>query len=106
PASLPLARPSRSPLFTYSTLFRSRVGHARDGAVDDVDDGEDGGALLLGFARRDERVDRLAALAHGHNEIAFTHDGIAPAELARRSEEHTSELQSRENLVWRLLLEK
>src|SRR5690606_40927379 len=44
------------------------------------------------------RMDRLAAERDGRTEISFSPD--------LRSEEHTSELQSRENLVCRLLLEK
>src|SRR5436305_4993168 len=75
-----LRRPPRSTLFPYTTLFRSR------------EDSCDHGAGPLGASR-----DRLC----GH-----------PQERRRdlwqfaRSEEHTSELQSRPHLVCRLLLEK
>src|SRR5690606_40271843 len=71
-----LRRPPRSTLFPYTTLFRSFL--------------------------RDPRPARWQQLA----QLAVS----APASLRRRescrSEEHTSELQSRENLVCRLLLEK
>src|SRR6266511_5855935 len=74
---LMIRRPPRSTLFPYTTLFRSQLLHLHD-----VEDGGDVGIgdpvrCALGL-----RVDR------------------------QRSEEHTSELQSRENLVCRLLLEK
>src|SRR5690606_33232355 len=52
---------------------------------------------------------RLFALAYGVNVIvikAQTDPALHSAEGVARSEEHTSELQSRENLVCRLLLEK
>src|SRR5690606_40946574 len=49
--------------------------------------------------RRPPRSDELA-------DFASNTPGLAPAIVTSRSEEHTSELQSRENLVCRLLLEK
>src|SRR5690348_17470522 len=80
-------RPPRSTLFPYTTLFRSEVAdEARDDAVD----------------ARERRQKRLrVALAE---ERARVRD---PEPFgARRSEEHTSELQSPVHLVCRLLLEK
>src|SRR3712207_6870099 len=92
-----IRRPPRSTLFPYTTLFRSQVGG------DPVEDGGTAGAD--GGAGRDER--RLALgqrqLVAGRGE----HGGALGAEhQLRRSEEHTSELQSRQYLVCRLLLEK
>src|SRR5690606_41498710 len=93
-------RPPSSPLFPYTTLFRSL-------------DGGDAAALERGD-RRGARTDRPPV--HQHRTGAA--QGDAAAELGagqaqgvaqrpqQRSEEHTSELQSRENLVCRLLLEK
>src|SRR3712207_7133318 len=89
-----IRRPPRSTLFPYTTLFRSNVGESRGrltllrtGMVDTP--GRFGGrlseALLL-------RVEELGG-------------GSWTGPLAR-SEEHTSELQSRQYLVCRLLLEK
>src|SRR2546426_6050134 len=76
-----IRRPPRSTLFPYTTLFRSR----RDGS---------GGARGADAARPRERAPRQRA-------------GVrAVASGTRRSEEHTSELQSPCNLVCRLLLEK
>src|SRR3712207_9018845 len=87
-----IRRPPRSTLSPYTTLFRSLpvARRARDrvlvGAVDDHD--------LRALGR-----DRLAARRHGARRQ------VDPAAQAR-SEEHTSELQSRQYLVCRLLLEK
>src|SRR3712207_6921188 len=95
-----IRRPPRSTLFPYTTLFRSegaqvehrpplRVRRGVEGAGPaghvhgDLDGGEG--------ARVDDGVHRPRAAQHQH---------------AERSEEHTSELQSRQYLVCRLLLEK
>src|SRR5690349_22678210 len=71
-----IRRPPRSTLFPYTTLFRSRLG-------------------LLGPADGARLHDRVVLLERP----ALRGD-------RRRSEEHTSELQSRRDLVCRLLLEK
>src|SRR3712207_8992691 len=85
-----IRRPPRSTLFPYTTLFRShRVGGRRvvgDGAVADAP------GVLVPALRRFPDVPGPAA------------DDEAAAHV--RSEEHTSELQSRQYLVCRLLLEK
>src|SRR3712207_7116706 len=84
-----IRRPPRSTLFPYTTLFRSdQVGAAA--AVVEADPAP--GAHL----DHDEVGHRLA----GH-EVEVRRHGPG-----RRSEEHTSELQSRQYLVCRLLLEK
>src|SRR5436309_8447451 len=79
-------RPPRSTLFPYTTLFRSprRVNGAAP-------------------ARRGSHRAAPIALAKGRDR---TRRGSGPDGPDHRSEEHTSELQSRENLVCRLLLEK
>src|SRR3712207_7103887 len=94
-----IRRPPRSTLFPYTTLFRSDGGQGRR-PVEVVDVDRRLEALPL---RRhlQEGPDLRADAGHpsGH--------GLAVVELAfRRSEEHTSELQSRQYLVCRLLLEK
>src|SRR2546430_13212904 len=73
-----IRRPPRSTLFPYTTLFRSLARLYQE--------------LGASEARHFEVYTALAC-------------GVAPAEW-RRSEEHTSELQSQSNLVCRLLLEK
>src|SRR5437016_12007079 len=99
-----LPRPPRSPLFPYTTLFRSLAAiKARDLAGIGVGK-EVGVADHRGFIRvRDGHFDHVDAEAGrvGRFRIADT-AGL----LIGRSEEHTSELQSLTNLVCRLLLEK
>src|SRR2546421_6996953 len=87
-----IRRPPRSTLFPYTTLFRSNVIPER--------------AELRGTVRTfggrfyDEAPQLVETTAHG---IAGAFGASAQV---RRSEEHTSELQSRSDLVCRLLLEK
>src|SRR3712207_7970259 len=84
---LMIRRPPRSTLFPYTTLFRSPrgTGDLRAEGADDA------GAVAAGLEdAAHERAGRRLAVAAGHP----------------RSEEHTSELQSRQYLVCRLLLEK
>src|SRR3712207_8593850 len=80
-----IRRPPRSTLFPYTTLFRSVRGavEASDPMLRGHDDSADG--------QRPHRCRR----PRGCQSV-----------LRRRSEEHTSELQSRQYLVCRLLLEK
>src|SRR3712207_7027741 len=85
-----IRRPPRSTLFPYTTLFRSDEV-ALDG----------GGGGHLGRDQVGAPAAALAAL-----EVAVRGRGAALARLEDRSEEHTSELQSRQYLVCRLLLEK
>src|SRR3712207_7460065 len=92
-----IRRPPRSTLFPYTTLFRSRA------------------VFYAGFA------DKYFGLLASHNPVAGPHFNFSmpesmgvigvvapdkPSLLGLRSEEHTSELQSRQYLVCRLLLEK
>src|SRR2546422_7251585 len=77
---LMIRRPPRSTLFPYTTLFRSRV--------------DDSPVRTVPFAR------------NGHLSARRRRDRRRPHAASGRSEEHTSELQSRLHLVCRLLLEK
>src|SRR5436309_8525678 len=94
-----IRRPPRSPLFPYTTLFRSAPGASRP--------------------RRTARSIRTRPTATGQGTPSRPRRERAPkprrcgcrtirprTSPPGRSEEHTSELQSRENLVCRLLLEK
>src|SRR3712207_8515170 len=81
-----IRRPPRSTLFPYTTLFRSAERRPPDGAP----------GLPAGPLRRH----RLRARARRGR------PGAALRLTGQRSEEHTSELQSRQYLVCRLLLEK
>src|SRR3712207_7969288 len=93
-----IRRPPRSTLFPYTTLFRSGgpggVASAQDRPAGPV-------TAVRGHCDRDR-----APAAPGLRSALAADRG--PAALARRprSEEHTSELQSRQYLVCRLLLEK
>src|SRR3712207_8904755 len=95
-----IRRPRRSTLFPYTTLFRSGdadlVGlHALDARADQVGHRRD---LLAGELRTRGQVEQH----RGGGLLLVGHEDL----LLRRSEEHTSELQSRQYLVCRLLLEK
>src|SRR2546429_7156184 len=83
-----IRRPPRSTLFPYTTLFRSLALPARD---------VDGERVL----RRRAHPLQMSE----HSDIRFAHHRDLGAGNDR-SEEHTSELQSRLHLVCRLLLEK
>src|SRR3712207_7785664 len=90
-----IRRPPRSTLFPYTTLFRSRdlvgVGHERD-LLEELGHGAAGAGRLELRRHRDELVEVV--------------DAALVLRVGARSEEHTSELQSRQYLVCRLLLEK
>src|SRR2546430_10661886 len=86
-----IRRPPRSTLFPYTTLFRS-------GDADDQGFGQSGNDRMVWNPGDD--TDLNEALLISASRLASY-----PA-LSRRSEEHTSELQSQSNLVCRLLLEK
>src|SRR3712207_6881271 len=93
-----IRRPPRSTLFPYTTLFRS--GDAAEGH-------EAQARRAMAYARRSRaRVSRLISRlrARVSGAPAITPDFRALFEA--RSEEHTSELQSRQYIVCRLLLEK
>src|SRR3712207_7576876 len=98
-----IRRPPRSTLFPYTTLFRSGGGGRYDNLVG-MFSGRD--IPACGFSLGLERII-----------FVMTERGMFPGSLERaaadvlvtvwnRSEEHTSELQSRQYLVCRLLLEK
>src|SRR5207302_3756860 len=97
-----LPPPPTSTLFPYTTLFRSHYRVPQQLLPERV--GDDGGGYGLRYDARRVRSFAIARIDHpdagDHRAHPVDHhvDG--------RSEEHTSELQSRENLVCRLLLEK
>src|SRR3989442_8782429 len=81
-----IRRPPRSTLFPYTTLFRSALRRLRH------DVGDNARASFVG----EVSVSPLQQHCHG----------LTLTSPTNRSEEHTSELQSRPHLVCRLLLEK
>src|SRR5262249_61777374 len=96
PFHLPIPPPPISPLFPYTTLFRSHLHllgeRGRIGLLT---------RLLQDLAR--DAVHLVDGLDHVHRDADRDHQQDEPH---LRSEEHTSELQSLTNLVCRLLLEK
>src|SRR5258707_7947237 len=98
-----IRRPPRSPLFPYTPLFRSLQ---RDGAGQRTQTGVIGGrhvreARAGGAVRTDQGIVADEVQVIGDNPLVGPHRSARP-----RSEEHTSELQSRQYLLCRLLLEK
>src|SRR2546427_4285457 len=90
-----IRRPPRSTLFPYTTLFRSK----------------DGGYMPRGELQRlqpcsTRREPRSLEVDAYRGWLEARGSADSDACTARRSEEHTSELQSQSNLVCRLLLEK
>src|SRR3712207_8429003 len=96
-----IRRPPRSTLFPYTTLFRSH--HVTlDVAQPVVLEVHDDAALLDDLAALLQHVDVIPAVVVKR----IGDERRAEREAHLRSEEHTSELQSRQYLVCRLLLEK
>src|SRR3712207_6878439 len=92
-----IRRPPRSTLFPYTTLFRSRPRSATSWWT----------------STQPRRISRPGLTSHREQGVGFGDappgGGVGVSEgrpRRRRSEEHTSELQSRQYLVCRLLLEK
>src|SRR3712207_8430519 len=81
-----IRRPPRSTLFPYTTLFRSKIFPPSSGYGD------------VGTSSQDSNESLISCVV--------APDLRSSARKSRRSEEHTSELQSRQYLVCRLLLEK
>src|SRR3712207_7127020 len=101
-----IRRPPRSTLFPYTTLFRSEGAgdhHALDlvGALEDLHD------LRLAHVALHREVPGVAVAAEDLDGIRGHLHGVVRGHQLRdrglRSEEHTSELQSRQYLVCRLL---
>src|SRR3712207_8164602 len=93
-----IRRPPRSTLCPYTTLFRSRSG--RSTAASPAPAARRGGPARGRLSPRDRSV--WPASRHPRRLVSFLNKYTCIV----RSEEHTSELQSRQYLVCRLLLEK
>src|SRR3712207_8666636 len=90
-----IRRPPRSTLFPYTTLFRSTYGFKKNSDAISLSQ------LESGITTRDGRVLDIGT--------GMSRKGVVKGcagLVEKRSEEHTSELQSRQYLVCRLLLEK
>src|SRR5690606_42047099 len=101
-----LRRPPTSTLFPYTTLFRSMC---RFYVVDHIIQPKNFYLLLLliyTVIGRGAYGDVIAVYIHKFQIFLYGNSHGSASTPDPRSEEHTSELQSRENLVCRLLLEK
>src|SRR3712207_8745078 len=90
-----IRRPPRSTLFPYTTLFRS-MGYLLDISPKELDRVLYFASSIVTWVDREERA----------NDIDVLRSQVEEEIQQLRSEEHTSELQSRQYLVCRLLLEK
>src|SRR5690606_40736880 len=99
-----IRRPPRSTLFPYTTLFRSvrdnMIWYSPQGGGPVFPERDDGSGLPTY-----EMGDQIFTQPYLKGGAQAVMDGPT-YHRSQRSEEHTSELQSRENLVCRLLLEK
>src|SRR3712207_7917517 len=88
-----IRRPPRSTLFPYTTLFRSEYTYLPTLGLNE----------MANFLTVDPKVSLVR-----HEALPLPYRTVTPRDPGhiRRSEEHTSELQSRQYLVCRLLLEK
>src|SRR3712207_6858753 len=92
-----IRRPPRSTLFPYTTLFRSLVVILTFGMVTAIF------AAIVALAQTDlKKVIAYSTLSN----LGIMMVALGLGSVTARSEEHTSELQSRQYLVCRLLLEK
>src|SRR3712207_8639031 len=92
-----IRRPPRSTLFPYTTLFRSILSILKDKEDVSPESYEKFKSLFQDFKKDNPEIARDL-------EVPASYDKKSIANI--RSEEHTSELQSRQYLVCRLLLEK
>src|SRR5690606_40527116 len=93
---LGIPHPTQSTLFPYTTLFRSRTDiHGHSGCI---------GSQCIGAIHKNRHLRNPFLLDTCGKTFRNMHNNSCV--MFNRSEEHTSELQSRENLVCRLLLEK
>src|SRR3712207_8954281 len=96
-----IRRPPRSTLFPYTTLFRSVGGRGLPGR------GTECRPQVQRRPRREVDDRRIASIGrHGRSDDVEATGVRGGAVRVDRSEEHTSELQSRQYIVCRLLLEK
>src|SRR3712207_8013937 len=96
-----IRRPPRSTLFPYTTLFRSRLEEGQESEIAYQLDGTSTDNHIALEVSRIPSVDINRRL-----DFLYSYQHQCTEQITSRSEEHTSELQSRQYLVCRLLLEK
>src|SRR3712207_8783603 len=99
-----IRRPPRSTLFPYTTLFRSMAARRISSCLNESDTvarmgGDEFGVVVEGLPDAQDATPLAESIVGAFSEPFFLNGH-------ERSEEHTSELQSRQYLVCRLLLEK
>src|SRR5690606_41275169 len=98
-------RPPTRPLFPYTTLFRSmglvdRAGEAIRDLAATIEEAEQVAAQIAASTHQQHNGMEQLTAAMAHIRAAATQTAASTRQMERsRSEEHTSELQSRENLV-------
>src|SRR2546429_6467607 len=95
-----IRRPPRSTLFPYTTLFRSPIGRRRSRCSQDARFSSTSLIMSVAIGPGCTELQRILSFA------CWMAVDLVKSRTAPRSEEHTSELQSRLHLVCRLLLEK
>src|SRR3712207_7565846 len=99
-----IRRPPRSTLFPYTTLFRS--GGGVSSSTRTAAEAGDARHPARSAAKAARRRGVISSLRDGVDDERLRGDAVVALPHPARSEEHTSELQSRQYLVCRLLLEK
>src|SRR3712207_7286191 len=97
-----IRQPPRSALFPYTTLFRSSPGEQADTANAALIAGAAPDQFVTGQILRIHIADGALDIVNAGHPLPY----LLRAGASARSEEHTSELQSRQYLVCRLLLDK
>src|SRR5207302_10873251 len=96
----PFQRPEATQGVAIVGMNQQRAAQVRGGSLEVA-------ALQLEVTQHRQRErDRRRVPQRATDRVVLAQQPLGPIEIALRSEEHTSELQSRENLVCRLLLEK
>src|SRR5699024_12242634 len=103
--SLILSRAPSQPLFPYTTLFRSEFAAKGNESFDGVDSIQTRKGTYL-YKKGMVEMSQAGVKADESSESSVRATTSGAYKLPDRSEEHTSELQSRFDLVCRLLLEK
>src|SRR3712207_8094624 len=101
-----IRRPPRSTLFPYTTLFRSASTFEESEPTGETPGllNQEEGTRSRSILPPDRRRSETTALCTGESRPPARRRGLQDTARRRRSEEHTSELQSRQYLVCRLLL--
>src|SRR5258708_9519687 len=101
-----IRRPPRSTLFPYTTLFRSHRSAAHQLEIGESSRGVQANVAVIGVCPGTLQLESGAVTHADLSARDIVHDPAQRVGARSRSEEHTSELQSPDHLVCRLLLEQ